>query len=361
MGIPRSQMVLSAALLLGCVARPRPENQRMQLGADVLVTGSAPSIYNDSIGGDAIMAGGDINYGGKTGGDFVAAGGSQDIRGRVHGSLRAAGGSVTVRGSVDRNATIGAGDIELDSTAQVGGNVYLIGGKMRIVGAVNGGLLALGSSVELNGKISQDVEVAGDELTIGPRAVIGGNLRYRTRTKAHIDPAAKITGQVIALPFTDRPGPFTWLWRIGLFLMAVIVILLAPRFISRATDDLVRRPIRVIVVGLIVGFGGLIAIMLAGVTVVGLPLALLAAALYGVLVALSEIPVAVWLGSRIMHARTLLGRQGPLINFVVGALILVVVESIPLLGPVTRVIVSSFGFGALVLAAWSSRRPAAAA
>lgn len=116
-----------------------------------------------------------------------------------------------------------------------------------------------------------------------------------------------------------------------------------------------------IIVGLIVGFGGLIAMLLAGVTVVGLPLALLAAALYAIFVALSEIPVAVWLGSRVLHARTVLGRQGPLINFVVGALILVVVESIPLLGPITRVIAGSFGFGALVLAAWSSRRPAATA
>lgn len=232
MGFPRSRMVLSAGLLLGCVARPKPENQRMQLGADLLVTGSAPSIYNDSIGGDAIMAGGDINFGGTTAGDFVGAGGSQDIRGRVHGSLRAAGGRVMVRASVGRNATVGGGEVELDSTAQIGGNLYLIGGKMRIVGAVNGGLLALGASVYLNGRVGQDVEVAGDELTIGPRAVIGGNLRYRTRNKIHIDPAAKITGKVIALPFSDRPGPFTWLWRIGLLLMAVIVILLAPRFIG---------------------------------------------------------------------------------------------------------------------------------
>src|SRR2546423_4047257 len=48
---------LSVLVVVSCV-KPRPENQRMQLGQDVLASGSTPTIYNDSVGGDAIMAGG---------------------------------------------------------------------------------------------------------------------------------------------------------------------------------------------------------------------------------------------------------------------------------------------------------------
>ena len=53
--------------MLGCV-RPKPENQVMRLGDDVLASGSAPSLGYDSIPGDAILAGGDINFSGSTGG-----------------------------------------------------------------------------------------------------------------------------------------------------------------------------------------------------------------------------------------------------------------------------------------------------
>ena len=86
-----SALVASLILLpaLGCV-RPKPENQVMRLGDDVLASGSTPSL-RDSIPGDAILAGGDITFTGSTGGDYVGAGGKQDIKGRVHGSMRAAG------------------------------------------------------------------------------------------------------------------------------------------------------------------------------------------------------------------------------------------------------------------------------
>ncbi|HJP60968.1 MAG TPA: hypothetical protein VJ865_13255 [Gemmatimonadaceae bacterium] len=345
---------LSALVLAGCV-KPRPENQKMQLGQDVLVSGSAPTIYNDSLGGDAIMAGGDINFQGTTGGDFVGAGGHQDIRGHVHGSLRAAGGGVVVSATVDRNATIGGGDVSIDSLSVIGQNAYLIGGSIHVRGAVRGGLLATGGDVELNGPIGQDVEVASGTLTVGPRAQIAGSLRYRVKGKVNIDPAAKITGKVTVLPVSKGPGPFSLLWIAGVLLMGVVVILLVPRFIAEAAVTIDARPLRAVLTGLIVAFLWLIAIIVAAITVVGLPLALLAAGVWLVVVAISGVPVAVWLGGRIMHARTVLGRQGPLVNFFIGALIFLVIGVIPVIGNLIQFIAGCIGFGAVLMTAWAAR------
>ena len=341
---------------VGCLAKPKPENQVTRLGEDVLAAGSAPTLAYDSIPGDAIMAGGDINFGGSTGGDYVAAGGRQDVRGRIHGSLRAAGGHVEVSALVDRNATIGGGDLVVDSAAVIGHNAYLIGGSIRVNGAVRGGLLATGGNVELNGPIGQDVEVAAGALRLGPHAQIGGNLRYRVaKDKVHIDPGAHITGTITALPVSKGPGLFGLLWTFGGILAGVVLVLLLPRFFTEAAAEIQQRPIRTVIVGIVVPILILVSIVIAAITVLGLPLALITLLVFLFFGAASEVPVAVWLGERILHSRTPLGRQSTIVNFFLGALILLVLAVIPVLGPIVSFVASCFGFGGLLLAAWSAR------
>jgi hypothetical protein len=345
---------VSIVSTFGCV-RPKPENQVMRLGDDVLSSGSTPRVY-DSIPGDAMTAGGDIEFGGVTGGDYVGAGGTQKVRGRVHGSLRAAGGHVEVSALVDRNATIGGGDLVVDSAAVIGHNVYLIGGSIRVNGAVHGGLLATGGNVELNGVIGQDVEVAAGSLRLGPHAQIGGNLRYRVaKDKVHIDPGAKVTGTITALPVSKGPGLFGLLWTFGGLLAGVVLVLLLPRFFADAAAGIQQRPIRTVVVGIVVPIITLIAIVIAAVTVLGLPLALITLLVFLFFGAVSEVPVAVWLGERILHSRTPLGRQSTIVNFFIGALILLVLGVIPVLGGIVTFVASCVGFGAVLLAAWSVR------
>jgi len=353
-----------AIALLGCVVllstfgcvRPKPENQVMRLGEDVLASGSTPSLLYDSIPGDAILAGGNINFSGSTGGDYVGAGGKQDVRGRVHGSMRAAGGRVEIRAIVDRNATIGGGDLVVDSAAVIGHNAYLIGGNIKVDGAVRGGLLATGGNVALNGVIGQDVEVASGSLRLGPRAQIGGNLRYRvSKDQVHIDPAAKVSGTITALPVSKGPGLFHWFWTIGGLLAGAVVVLLLPRFTTEAAERLGQRPLRSIIVGVVVGILTPIAIFVAAITVLGLPLAIITTTVFLFFAAVSLVPAAIWLGERILHDRTPLGRQNAIVNFFLGALILLVVDIVPVVGGVVTLIASCIGFGAILLAAWSVR------
>ncbi|HTD82214.1 MAG TPA: hypothetical protein VK648_00320, partial [Gemmatimonadaceae bacterium] len=276
--------------------------------------------------------------------------------GRVHGSLRAAGGRVDVRGIVDRNATIGGGDLVVDSIAVIGRNAYLIGGNVRVEGIIRGGLLATGGNILLNGPITGNVEIAAGTLTLGPRAQIGGNLRYRvSKDEVHIDRAAHVGGTVTALPVSKGRGAFSWLWIFGGILAGAVVVLLMPRFVAEAAALFQERPIRSAIVGFLCGILLPIAIVIAAVTVIGLPLALLSAAILAVLIGLSEVPVAVWLGERILHARTPLGRQSTIVNFFLGALIMLVVGIVPVIGPIALFVASWLGFGSILLSAWAAR------
>lgn len=341
------------ASTLSC-GRSKPRNIT-RLGEDVLVSGSMASV-TDSVPGDAILAGREVLFSGAAGGDYLGAGGVQAIGGRIHGSIRAAGGDIHVTAAADRNATIAGGNVTLDSIAVIGRNAYFIGGALQVNGTVRGGLLASGGTVTLNGVVGRDVEISGGELLVGPHAQIAGNLRYRVPAgKVHIDAAARISGTVTALPVSKGRGVWYWLWMLGFLVAGAVAVALSPRFMAEAAEILPQRPFRAALVGL--GWAILVpfAIVLAGITIIGLPLALLTAALYLVVLSLCSVPFDIWLGQRILGARAGTGRQGALLNFLVGGFLLFVVGIIPVLGPVVAGIAGLLGLGAIMLRALALR------
>jgi hypothetical protein len=373
MAFPTHPRLILALLLSGLLAstlscgrsernRSEPRTAVVRHGEDVLASGGTPSV-TDSVPGDAILAGGDVRFSATTGGDYLGAGGRQTIGGRIHGSLRAAGGEVQVVAAVDRNATIAGGKVVLDSAAAIGRNAYLFGGDVQVNGAIREGLLASGGKVTLNGVVGRDVRINGGELRIGPRAQITGNLRYRVPAEnVHIDPAARISGTVTALHVSKRwgPGPLHLLWILGFLVVGSVVAALFPRFTAEAAEILPRAPGRSALFGLGWIILAPIAICIAVITIIGIPLALVATAVYIVLLYLGRTPIAVWLGRRVLGARSLAGRQAVLVNFLVGGLILVIVGILPLVGSWLMAIATVFGLGTILLRAKAIRqeRPA---
>jgi cytoskeletal protein CcmA (bactofilin family) len=330
-----------------------------RLGDDVISSGSTYLTERDSVSGDAIIVGRDVETWTGIGGDYLGAAGNQKIGGRIHGSVRAAGGEIHVWGTIDRNATIAGGSVTLDSTADVTRNAYLVGGNVSVNGAVRGNLLASAGNVVLNGTIGRDVEVRGDALRIGPHAVITGNLRYRVPAgKVHIDSAARISGTVTALPISKGWSLKRWLWTLGFLVVGAIVVALLPRFTAAAAEIIPERPFRSALVGL--GWFILvpIAIIIAVITVIGIPLAIVSALLYGIVAYLSTIPFAVWVGRLLLGARNRAGRQGVLLSFLVGGILLLAVQMIPILGPIVALIAGCVGLGAIMLRTIAVRREA---
>jgi hypothetical protein len=354
---------LSAVALASSLScrRSGPQNEVIRHGDDVVASGSAPTVA-DSISGDAILAGGDIRFSGAAGGDYLGAGGKQAIGGRIHGSVRAAGGEIHVTAAVDRNATIGGGNVYLDSAADIARNAYIAGGYVEFDGTVRGGLVASGGTVVLNGIVNRDVDVNAGALRVGPRAVITGNLRYRVPArKVHIDPAARVSGKISSLPVSRGWGLWHLLWILGFLIAGAAAVALFPRFTGEAAVILSNRPGLSALVGL--GWAILVpcVILLLAVTVIGLPLALLTTSVYLVLVCLGSVPFSVWLGRRLLGPRAGAGRQGVLLSFLAGGIILLVVGLVPVLGGLMKLIAGVLGLGAILLRAWTQRQQLATA
>ena len=355
----RRLFALSGAALivstLACGRREKPQNEVTRHGEDVIASGSTPTVM-DSVPGDAILAGGDASFGGVTGGDYLGAGGKQAITGRIHGSLRAVAGQIHVAAAVDRNTTMVAGFVELDSAAIIARNAYIVGGTIQVNGTVQEGILAYGGAITLDGVVGRDVEVAGGTLRVGPHARIAGNLRYRMPAgKVHIDPAARITGTVTALPVSNTGALWHVLWILGFLLVGAVVVALFPSFMAEAAEILPEHPVRAALIGL--GWGILVpvAIVIAAITVVGLPLAFLTAAVYVVVVCVASVPFAVWLGRLLLGARARGGLEGTLVNFIVGGFFLFVAGIIPLVGGWVSLIAGVLGLGTILLEAQALR------
>ena len=340
------------AALLAC-SRPQSQNEEIvRRGDDMLASGSTPDVI-DSVAGDVMLAGREVRFSGATGGDYLGVGGTQTIGGRVHGALRAAGGRIHLTATVARNATIAGGSLVVDRDAVIGRNAYLAGRSVRVDGAVRGGLFVSGGTVVVNGPIGTDVEVIADELLLGPGAAIAGGLRYRVPAgKVHIDPHARVMGQTTALaPATGGRAAYVigLLWLFGFLVVGAVIVLLLPRLMDDAAGVIGARPGRSAVIGLAWIIVLPIAILLVACTVIGLPLALLAALVYGIALYIGRITLAIWLGKHVLGARARGGRAGTLASFGIGGVLLLLVGMFPVVGPVVLCIATVLGLGALIV------------
>jgi hypothetical protein len=73
------------------------------------------------------------------------------------------------------------------------------------------------------------------------------------------------------------------------------------------------------------------------------------AAVYVTLIYLGRVPVAVWLGEVLLRGRARQEREGMLARFVVGGLIMLLVQLIPVLGGLLIGIATCLGIGAILL------------
>ena len=331
-----------------------PEGDVLAAGEDVRVA--------DSVPGDAMVAGGSVVFDGVVGGSYVGAGGEQEIRGRVDGSVRAAGGTVLVSGEVGRNVTIAGGTLEVEPEARIARNAYLAGGTVRMEGAVDGDLYVGAGEVVLDGRVGGDVRVEAERLTIGPNARLEGDLRYRLGDGvADIDPGARIVGQVEALASRGDDGrgtgvAFALLRLLAFLVTGAVLVALFPATVSTLGSRMGRR------VGASLGFGALaalavpLAVLIAAVTLVGLPLAAITALLFAVTLYLAPVVPAVWIGSALLAGQEHPARPEALKRFLVGGPIVAVAMLLPWLGLLARLLVGALGLGAVVVTLFAKNR-----
>ncbi|MEZ3163985.1 polymer-forming cytoskeletal protein [Halorubrum sp. RMP-47] len=333
------------ALLLAVVALLSP-----------LATGVAAAQSVQSPSGSVVIAQGEtvdsvetvaatIVVRGTVEGDVSGAAGSIRIAetGRVGGNLQAAAGTVAIDGTVAGDAEVGAGSFELTETGRVDGALDVGAGSIRVDGGVGG-----------------DVRAAADSVVIGPNAAVDGEFRYDAETFTQ-SPDASVVGDVVEDPSLGDGGSGTGVGGGGDLLpswagtaygvaanlaLGAVLLFAFPRF-SRTVGDRVGTDPLVSggtgILGLVVAP---LALLLLAITVVGLPLAVVGFAGYGVAIWVGAVYGQYALGAVVLDR---LGSPNRWLALLLGVVGVALIGLLPWVGGVVELLVLLLGLGSLAL------------
>ena len=343
------------------------------LRGDQYLAGGTVDVHG-KVEGDLIMAGAQAGLDGIVTGDVAAVGALVHVGGIVGDDVRVLGGRVIVQGIVGDGLLAGGGEITLTRGTRVGGNAILGGRRVTDLGDVDGDLLAAGQYVEIAGDVRGRTTIRAEEVVIGPKARLFGDLVVRSPNPPRIADGARIVGKVVldvppALGFAQWLGGLAWTagLQLGLLLVAWAWMFFAPG-LSRAAAALEWRQVGLVQgIGVAVVFGlPLLAVLLA-ITVVGIPVAIGVAAIWAVLLLAGYASTAICLGNW-LRARQGGGRDravldarlaGSLLWTLLALLLLRAAEAVPWIGPVVTAAAIFFGAGAVArgaqLAHWRGR------
>ena len=238
----------------------------------------------NAVDGDAFIAGAQVDLNKPVSGDALLAGGGVAISDRVGGNLYATGGSVMIDAPVLGNARLAGGRVEITRRGQVTGKTTLVGGRVTIRGKAGRQLVVFGEHVLLDGEVAGNATIASRTLSIGPNARVLGKLTYRGSLPAQVDPGAVVDGGINYLSFdfedeTYQPVARVVAWigviafTVGLFLIGMLAVLLAPQATAQMSRLASGRPISSLALGLVTIVCVPIAVILLMLTIVGIPFA----------------------------------------------------------------------------------------
>jgi cytoskeletal protein CcmA (bactofilin family) len=338
--------------------------QDQNIDDDLYSAGSWVAIEG-RVRGDLVGAGGHVGVQGQIDGGVLAAGGTIDIAGPVGASVRALGGTVVIRGPVATDVVAAGGSLVIEPSARVVRDVALAGGSVLMMGTVGRNGWVAGGRVEIGGTVNGNLLIRASELRILPTAVVRGTLTYSAERPIEVAEGARVVGGIRQEAYPVRPMPsraaargfrivfgivdFFWM-----LVVALVLVALAPVTVQVAADELRSRPLASL------GWGALLLIVVPLVVValmimiIGIPVGVLLLVAHVMALFVSHASIGLAVGQ--FAAPRL---RSPYAEVAIGIGLVAIATNLPYIGWVLRLLAVAAGFGALALALWRRRSPAA--
>lgn len=316
---------------------------------------------------DIYAAGALISGSPELAGDLWAAG-SELTLGEgtiIRGDVNLGGGMVALQGSYADDLRIGAGQVTLSGT--VGDDLFIGAGTAEVQGTVAGDVYIGGGEVTLSGNYRGDVRVAADQLVLRDDTVINGKLIYQGAAEVIKGDNVSISGEETFTKIDlnqEKWGKMTiahWIISVAALLIMLLVVLYLAPLKSIDTTRLFRTKF-----WSSLGWGilALIVTPIAGlilmVTVVGLPLAASALAVYGIAIYLAQgyfaLVIGEWLLRR-LRPQLENSRSRWQWGALFGVAVLKLIQAIPYVGMFIILVGSVAAFGAMVMVARETMMP----
>ncbi len=255
---------------------------------DFFASGESIEI-SGTVNGDVYVFAKQVIIDGIINGDLLGAVGSIDISGQIQHNCRLVGGQVLISGKVAKNATLVAGNVQLLSSATIGGNLVAVAGNIDLGANVGSNATIIASNLRMSSTIRNDLLTHVGHLRLTSRAVIGGNLEYRSNSPAWIENGATVCGTTTYHPsFVQKLVKGTWIQSLLVgskiiallmnflytFVIGVILIKIFPKNLESAIDELKKHAVKALIYGIVLLILLPLASFLMLMTILGIPFAL---------------------------------------------------------------------------------------
>jgi cytoskeletal protein CcmA (bactofilin family) len=253
------------------------------------------------------------------------------------------------------------GDVVVDPTVVVEG-VFVINGDVRVAGRVDGDVVIAAGDAVVRGRIDGDLVTIAGRARLLPKASVGGDLIYGDEAPL-VAPAARVEGKIDKEDWSDSLGLIGFIgafvfWlamTISAAVLGVLLLLISPRAADATFAQAQSRFWTAVGIGALIFILVPIAIFVASITLLGLPL--------GIALGLGALPLA---AIAYVTAAWALGRaivkppRDRILSFLAGLAILRLVALLPVLGVLVWLAAVIVGLGLLGGAIAAAREPAPA-
>lgn len=320
-----------------------------------LLTASDRVEVRADVDGDLIAAGSGVVISGPIAGYAIAAGRHVAVREEIGNDLIAAGETVDIQAPVDDRVLAAGRSVRIHPGVEIGGAAYLAGNTVSIEGDIGEFVQVGAQEVRISGRVGGRVEADAARVSVLPGATIDGNLVVESNDPPQISPQAEVRGTIDHRIPETRNGDGTFGWAASwlfytavLLVLGLVVVALTPVWAGRVATTLAARPAVSLGIGVLALIVTPIVAAVLFATVIGIPLGMLLLALYIAALMLAAVFVAYRLGDWLLE---LFGRPeaSRYLCMLVGAIVLALAMSLPILGGIVALVALVLGLGALLL------------
>lgn len=369
--------VIAIIFLMLCLVLPGSKTQAVQLmqGESVthdqsqitegtlLITGQNVTVSGE-VNGDVICAGQSVQVNAAVHGDVICAGQTVNVSGEVDGSVRVAAQTLTVNGVILRNLTAVSQTFNMQN-ATLAGELWIAGNSLNVEGDVGGDVLAAANTLNITGStVNGSIQSVVNNLNIDRNTSIAGNINYTSENDIKVAEGATISGTIKK----QQPEKTTsrnrddniWQksqrhWTSGIPMLvftmglALLGVFLWPDIFRKANQKLGKYPLRAFVYGAVALFVTPFVALMLVVTIIGIPFAVLGLIIWIIMVSLSRILIAGYIGQKIVNNLVKDYRSNLVLEVPVGLAAIWLFGMIPLIGWLVSMMVLIYGAGIIIL------------
>ncbi len=318
-----------------------------------------------SVEGDLVAFAREVSVRGPVGGGVYVFGQKVDLEGSAGGTLHGFAQWLRVAGSAAGNGYFFAQGVSLLPGSRIEGDAAFFGETATVEGEVGRDLTVCGRRAELRGGVGGDLQTWTEEVDVADGAAVGGDLIAHMESDEKLMVAAGTVAGEVRFEETEQPArrnryasPGFYLWSlvglVGAFVVGAVLWWLAP-WLLEARPAGAGAILGRLGLGLVVLVATPICLLIVGLTMVGLPLAVLGLVFWGVGIYLAKIATAGLVG------RGLLGwpagePKRALAALALGLLLVGVASALPWIGGWIAFLAVLLGLGLLSHGLWTRLR-----